>query len=148
MIVPWLLATMLASPADDTPQAFVHRLYVGYRDPDYSPLARPERIFARPLVEAIREDARLSRGEVGFMDSDPLCQCQDPAGLSPTVAGIRRPTPATAIARLILSFGDTDRRELSLRLVRTRSGWRIADIGTDSDPSLLSDLRRFNRRRR
>jgi hypothetical protein len=66
----------------------------------------------------------------------------------PAVIGMSRPTPTTAVARLRLDFGDTDRREISLRLVRTASGWRIADIGTDDDPSLLSDLRRFNRRRR
>ena len=149
MIAPWLLAAMLAaSPAGETPEAFVHRIYAGYSDPDYSPLARPERIFARPLVEAIREDARLSRGEVGFMDADPLCQCQDPAGMVPTVTGISRPTPTTATARLRLDFGGSDRRGISLRLVRAPQGWRVADIGTDDDPSLLSDLRRFNRRRR
>ena len=148
MILPLLLAAMAApAPPAETPSAFVTRLYAGYRDENYSPLARPERVFAPPLVAAIREDARLSKGEVGFMDADPLCQCQDPAGLHADIGTVRQPTPRTATARIGLDFGGSDRRALRLQLVRTRSGWRIADIATADSPSLLSDLRRFNRRR-
>jgi hypothetical protein len=151
MILPWLIAAALApAPAAQSPRAFLERLYAGYRDPDYSPLGRPERVFAEPLVAAIREDRRLSRDEVGYMDGDPLCQCQDPAGLRPLIEDVRSPTARTAAARVLLHFGgggDGD-REVSLRLVRTRSGWRIADVATPDSPSLLDELRRFNRRRR
>jgi hypothetical protein len=148
MMLLALLAAMAApaSPAE-TPRAFVARLYAGYRDEDYSPLARPERVFAPPLVAAIREDARLSKEEVGFMDADPLCQCQDAAGLHPVIETVRQPTPRTATAQIGLSFSGSDRRALRLQLIRTRAGWRIADIATAEAPSLLADLRRFNRRR-
>jgi hypothetical protein len=143
-----LLAALLASaqPAE-SPEAFVERLYAGYRDPDYSPLARPRRIFAAPLVAAIREDSRLSRDEVGYMDADPLCQCQDPAGLRPTIRAVDRPGRRAATAHVLLDFGATDRRELRLRLVRTAAGWRVADVATADEPSLLDSLNRFNRRR-
>jgi uncharacterized protein DUF3828 len=148
MMLPALLAAMAApAPPAETPRAFVARLYAGYRDGNYSPLVRPERIFAPPLVAAIREDVRLSRDEVGFMDADPLCQCQDPSGLRPVVGKVRQPTARTATARVGLSFGASDRRELRLRLVRTGAGWRIADIVTADEPSLLAGLQRFNRRR-
>lgn len=149
MILPWLLAAALApAPAAETPQAFLERIYAGYRDPDYSPLARPERVFAAPLVAAIREDRRLSRDEVGYMDGDPLCQCQDAAGLRPLIAEVRRPTARTAAARILLRFGGADNREVRLQMVRTPSGWRIADVATPDSPSMLDELRRFNRRRR
>lgn len=145
----WLLAALLApAPAGETPQAFLDRIYAGYRDPDYSPLARPERVFAAPLVAAIREDRRLSRDEVGYMDGDPLCQCQDAAGLRPLIAEVKRPAARTAAARILLRFGGDDDREVRLQLVRTPSGWRIADVGTPDSPSMLDELRRFNRRRR
>lgn len=145
----WLLAAMLApAPAGTTPEAFLQSVYAGYRDPNYSPLARPERVFAAPLVAAIREDQRLSRDEVGYMDGDPLCQCQDAAGLRPLFTEIRRPTKRTAVARIILRFdGDAD-REVRLQLVRTPSGWRISDVATPDSPSMLRELRRFNQRRR
>jgi hypothetical protein len=145
----FLLAAFLLAPASpaDAPRAFVERLYAGYGDPDYNPLAHPRRIFAPPLVAAIREDARLSRGEVGYMDADPLCQCQDPAGLRPTIREVDRPTRSTATARVLLDFGGSDRRDLRLNLVRTAAGWRVADVSTADEPSLLDSLARFNLRR-
>jgi hypothetical protein len=148
MILPALLAAALAPAPAETPGAFLQRIYAGYRDPDYSPLDRPDRIFAPPLVAAIREDRRLSRDEVGFMDADPLCQCQDPAGLKPLIGEVKRPTARTAAARILLRFGGSDDRELRLDLVRTAAGWRVADLGTPDSPSMLRDLQRFNRRRR
>jgi Protein of unknown function (DUF3828) len=132
----------------ETPRAFLERVYAGYRNEDYSPLARPKQVFARPLVEAIGEDARLSRDEVGYMDADPLCQCQDPGGLRPAIGQVLQPTPGTATAAVTLAFGDSDRREIDVKLIRTRGGWRIADIAAAEEPSLLDSLRRFNARRR
>lgn len=145
----FVLAAALLAPAlpAEAPRAFVERLYAGYRDPDFNPLAHPRRIFAPPLVAAIREDGRLSRGEVGYMDSDPLCQCQDAAGLRPTVGEVGRPDATAATVRVLIDFGGSDRRDLTLRLVGTRAGWRVADIATAEEPSLLESLNRFNRRR-
>ena len=142
-----LAAALLAAPAGEPPRAFVERLYAGYRDPDYDPLARPERIFAPALVAEIREDWRLSRDEVGYMDADPLCQCQDAAGLRAAIADPGPPRRGSAAVRVRLSLAGPDRRELVLRLVRTARGWRVADIATSDEPSLLAGLRRFNRRR-
>jgi hypothetical protein len=145
-----LFAAFLLAPAApaETPRAFVDRVYAGYRSPDYNPLDRPEGLFAPPLLAAIREDSRLSHGEVGRLDGDPLCQCQDHQGLVPLVREVRRPTARTATARIRLRFPGYDDRDVSLKLVRTASGWRIADIATPDDPSLLRDLQRSNRRRR
>lgn len=148
MSLAFLLAALL-SPAQptETPSAFVERLYAGYRDPDYNPLAKPGRIFAPGLVAEIKEDMRLSRGEVGYMDGDPVCQCQDAAELRHSIEEIGQPAEKMATARIRLDFGASDRRLLTLRLMRTKAGWRIADIATADEPSLLHSLRRFNRRR-
>jgi hypothetical protein len=143
-----LAAALLAAAApDESPRAFVERLYAGYRDPDYDPLARPDHIFAPALVAAIREDRRLSSEEVGYMDADPLCQCQDAAGLRAAIDRIRPSGRTGAEARVRIAFGGSDRRDLRLKLVRTAAGWRIADIATADEPSLLGGLNRFNRRR-
>ena len=148
MSLAFLLAAMLSpAPAADTPRAFVERLYAGYRDPDYNPLAKPGRVFAPSLVAAIKEDVRLSHDEVGYMDGDPICQCQDAAGLRHEIEDLGQQAAKTATVRIRLDFGASDRRELTLRLVRTKSGWRIADIATADDASLLDSLRRFNQRR-
>ncbi|HEX9965437.1 MAG TPA: hypothetical protein VGB04_10700 [Allosphingosinicella sp.] len=144
-----LLAALLLAPAPaaETPRAFVERLYAGYRQPDYDPLADPGLIFAPSLVAAMAEDSRLSRDEVGYMDADPLCQCQDAAGLRPLVREVRPSGRSAATADILLRFPGADRRDLSLRLVRTGAGWRVADVVTADEPSLLGSLRRFNRRR-
>lgn len=142
-----LAAALLAAPAAESPRAFVERLYAGYRDPDYNPLARPERIFAPTLVAEIREDWKLSRDEVGYMDADPLCQCQDAAGLRAAIGDVRPSGRRAAAARVRITFGGTDPRDLRLNLVRTAAGWRVADVATADEPSLLAGLKRFNRRR-
>jgi hypothetical protein len=82
------------------------------------------------------------------MDADPLCQCQDPAGLRPAIGPVRQPTPRTATAAVVLTFSGSDRRDIAVSLVRTGAGWRIADIAAADEPSLLDSLRRFNARRR
>jgi Protein of unknown function (DUF3828) len=143
-----LLAALIApvQPAE-TPRAFVERVYAGYGKADYSPFTVPERVFAAPLVEAMAEDSRLSYGEVGFLDGDPLCQCQDAEGLAAEVREVRQPTRRTATVAVRLRLTGYDARDVRLRLVRAASGWRIADIATPEAPSLLHDLERSNRRR-
>lgn len=143
-----LAAALLASasPAESA-RAFVERVYAGYREPDYNPLAHPRRIFAPALVAAIREDQRLSSDEIGYMDADPLCQCQDSSGVRPAIREIGQPGRNKANVHITLDFGGSDRRELRLRLVRTPAGWRVADVATADEPSLLQGLERFNRRR-
>lgn len=144
-----LLAALLAqAPPAETPRDFVTRIYAGYRDPAFNPLDRPERLFAPPLVAAIREDARLSGDEVGWLDGDPLCQCQDHEGLEPIVREVRRTAARTALADILLRFPGHGDRDVRLRLVRTAQGWRVADVATADDPSLLQDLQRSNRLRR
>jgi len=150
MIAIVLAGAALAAPSArgaETPRHFVKRVYAGYRDPDFSPLKRPERVFAPPLVAAIREEARRSRGEVGFMDADPLCDCQDPSGMRPSVTEATQTGPRAARVRVALRFGD-EIRSLVLKLVRTPAGWRIADVSDRDEPSLLGDLTAWNREHR
>lgn len=150
MILPLLLAGWLApaAPAPDSPRAFVERLYASYRSETWSPLSKPERVFAPPLVAAIREERRLSRDEVGFMDADPICDCQDPSGMRTRIESVTEPARGAAIVRVTLRFGPSDRRDLTLRLVRLPAGWRIADVASTDEPSLLADLKAWNRRKR
>ena len=82
MILLALLAATTAPPT--SPQAFMQRLYAQYRNADFSPFTHIDRVFAPHLIAAIKEDERLAHGEVGYLDGDPVCQCQDPAGMHPT----------------------------------------------------------------
>lgn len=145
----FLLAALLApAQAAETPGAFVERIYAGYRQADYSPFTAPQRVFSAPLVAALEEDSRLSHGEVGFLDGDPLCQCQDAEGLQAVIWRGRQRTRRTATVDVRLRLAGDEARQVRLQLVRTPAGWRIADIATADAPSLLRDLRRSNRRQR
>jgi len=144
-----LFALAAANPAaNESPRAFVERLYASYSNEDYSPFEHPERVFAPALLAAINEDSKLANGEVGFIDADPICQCQDTAGMRSSVASVTG-SRGQATARITLSWqGTKDRRDVRLRLTRTPAGWRIADVITTDEPSLLHDLQEANRKAR
>src|SRR5262249_35756466 len=61
-------------------------------------------IFDQPLVAAIHEDQALADGEVGALDIDPFCQCQDDAGLKATVGPATLVDASTAKAVVTLLF--------------------------------------------
>jgi hypothetical protein len=130
----------------------VQRVYAEYRNPDFSPFIHPERYFAPRLLEAIREDERLAGGgEVGYLDSDPLCQCQDTAGLHTQVVSVTATSGTGAIARVRLEFGPPAEHWKSIiriSLLATPAGWRIADVSSADEPSLLKALETSNRQQR
>lgn len=137
------VAAAAAQPAD-TPRAFIQRLYAGYARKHYNPLDRPERAFAPRLTAAIREDERLAKGEVGYLDGDPLCDCQDYARLGATIRSLKPSGKANAIAAVHLTYGTGEARDLKLTLLRTAAGWRIADVSSPDEPSLLKALEKSN----
>ena len=144
-----LLALAAANPvANESPRAFVERLYASYANEDYSPFEHPERVFAPGLLAAINEDSKLANGEVGFLDADPICQCQDTSGMRSSVASVTG-SRGQATARVTVSWqGTKDRQDIRLKLTRTPAGWRIADVSTADEPSLLKDMQEANSKAR
>ena len=142
-----MIALLLAAAATaEAPRAFVEQLYASYRNSSFSPLDRPSRIFAPGLAAAIVEDSRLAKGEVGFLDGDPLCDCQDTGGLTSKIISIRG-NKDEASARVSIHFaGTSEGRDIGLKLVKTRLGWRIKDVATSNEQSLLKDLLASNRK--
>jgi hypothetical protein len=143
-----LILLVAASAAAQTPQAFVEGLYAKYSNENYSPFEHSERVFAPQLNAAIKEDERLAHGEVGFLDGDPICDCQDTGGMHSKVVSVAG-SGASATAHVLLKWeGEKDGHEVQLKLIRTSSGWRVADVGTSEEPSLLKDLQDANRKAR
>lgn len=141
-----MLALALAgTQASNRPAAFIERIYSSYRQAGFNPLDHPGRYFAPRLLAAISEDARLSKGEVGYLDGDPICQCQDPAGLDASVTKVRMKGPQSAAITVSIRFAGEKPRRATFRLARTKAGWRIADISSPEEPSLLSAIERSNR---
>jgi hypothetical protein len=142
MIVALLLAV---TPAADTPRGFIERLYASYRQADFSPFKHPEQVFAPRLLAAIGEDQKLARGEVGYLDGDPVCQCQDAAGLTATVTRVTPTGAGKATVTVSIGLAGELPRRAQFSLLHTRAGWRIADVASADEPSLFAALQAANR---
>ena len=143
----WYLMALFGVGQAETPRSFLQQVYAGYRTPDYSPLERLDATFAPALAAAIREDERLANGEVGYLDGDRLCDCQDFQKLRATIRSVKRPHQRTASAVVDVDLGFDQARHLRIELVRTTAGWRVADILSRDGSGLLRNLKRSNRSR-
>lgn len=125
-----------ASPAA-TPIAFLDDLYAHYRNSAFCPTCdgTAGRIFDASLVALIRKDEKLADGEVGSLDGDPVCDCQDPGGMKAKVLSVASSGASAAAAKVELRFPDGP-RQMTLDLVLTKDGWRIHDTHTKDTPSL------------
>ena len=141
------LAVVVAPPVE-TPRRFLDRVYAGYEQRDFSPCVHPDRYFAPALVAAIQEDSRLARGEVGYLDGDPLCQCQDASGLHAKIVRVSVTSPGHAKADVMLDYPDNTPAHIGLTLIRTGVGWRIADVSAGDTPSLIRAIEQSNRKAR
>lgn len=137
-----------AAPAAETPKAYMERLYASYRNKNFNPFDHPERYFAPKLLAAIKEDARLASGEVGYVDGDPICQCQDPAGLHASVMSVTQKGRENATVRVSIAFTGDKPRPTTYTLVKTPAGWRIADVSSADEPSFLGGIEKSNREMR
>ncbi len=146
MIVLAFLAAA-AQPAE-SPKVFMQRLYAGYRQSNYSPFTHPERVFAPRLLAAINEDSKLAHGEVGYLDGDPVCQCQDTGGMHPNIASVTQQAREWATVKVSIGWEHDKARPVTFSLLRTRTGWRIADVSSADEPSLLKSLEAANRQAR
>ena len=159
MILALIAAAALgAGPAPaagaGTPRAFMERLYAGYRNPNFNPFDHPGRVFAPRLIAAMNEDPRLAHGEVGYVDGDPVCQCQDPSGMHAAIVGVTLRGRDQASVKVSIGWdhqagqaGDAP-RPTRFDLVRTRAGWRIADVSSADEPSFLGAIEKSNREAR
>ena len=148
MILALLLAAAAPAPAAETPRGFMARVYAGYRSSSFNPLAHPDRYFTPALVAAIREDARLAHGEVGYLDGDPVCQCQDSGGMHAKVGAVTSQGRDKAKVAVSIGWDHDPARPATFSLERTKAGWRIADVSSTDEPSLAAALAKSNREAR
>src|SRR5262249_22379005 len=115
----WFMAGCLASiaspvaaaPDAASARAFVEKLYSHYpsnpKGSTFNPTSKNAgEVFEPGMIAAFREDARLAKGEVGFVDADPLCQCQDDSGLKSKVVSVTMTSANGADAVVNLQYPD------------------------------------------
>ena len=138
------LALSASGPAD--PRIFVEQLYERYREGRPAAHDDVDAIYARPLAAAIKTDARLAGpGEVGALDWDPICDCQDGEGLRANIRRIDRWHGNGFEVLVDLRFpGGAELRPARLMLEYGAHGWRVADLTMKDGRSLRAWLDRQN----
>ena len=142
-----MLPAHAASVRDhETPEHFVRRVYSHYRPngPGISTL-RPggTPFYSAALLDAFAKDTEAAHGEVGAIDGDPICNCQDFDDLRVTRVSASAPQGETVKADV--EFIVTKEREaMTLTLMQTPQGWRIADIADKNMKSLVALLQDAN----
>ena len=145
---PAAAPTAAEGPDAAAAKAFLEGLYAHYKASSstgttWAPMdANVKGVFDDEMVKLMAADTKALKGELGEIDGDWLCDCQDWGSIQATVTVTEAsPTAAKAIA----TFHDTQvtddhpRRD-TFDLVKTPAGWRIHDMGTAQDPSLRAVL--------
>lgn len=133
-----------AAAADEAPEAFVRRVYARYGagGPGVS-LERPggDAFYAAGLLDALaKAQAKVPQGDIGPIDDDPICACQDYTALRVDRIAVGRPEGDRVEVRVAFTDGGA-RSRVTLTLTRTPAGWRIADVGDRGIPSIMAVLR-------
>jgi hypothetical protein len=141
-----LIGLLLTGPAAaqdmGKAKAFVTGLYAAYGKtpgPDYIGKQAKE-VWSPALLDLMRREAASTpEGDVGALDGDPICNCQDYEITAVTVTV--RPAGATK-ARADVFFLNLGRRQLvSLDLVLVAGRWRVDDVHSQGTPSLVGLLK-------
>jgi len=133
--------------APQSPEAFVRALYDRERHPTradiqaFSGHRGAESIYSPSLLALIRRDIRMTpKGDVGKLDFDPICGCQDSDGLAVAKLQVYTSSEGRSDVVVLLHFAGTDTQRITLRLLQANAGWRVDDIGTKDLPSLRKYL--------
>ena len=141
------IAALLGAPgaawAQDIAAAsrFVEGLYAGYHGDGADYLGRQAgQVFSPRLRALLKRDRQLTpAGDVGALDGDPICDCQDfeisQVRVEAAPAGKDR---ARATARFV-NLGKP--ATVRFDLVATPGGWRIDNLHSPSIPDLAGFLR-------
>lgn len=157
VVVP---AVWLPAQQSDSPKTFLASIYRHYqhggRGIDITGRSA-SRFFSASLLALVQADAKAAGAEnVGALDADPLCACQDWEGiwnLQIDVNELTRgqtPEPAPRHAEVEVSFSLSPPRKhskdafrkLAIKLVFERGGWKIDHIADRTNPKNLFALRK------
>ncbi len=134
-----------ADSTDDitTARTFLTRVYAGYHpDAPLNAALPDDQVYAPPLLAAMAANSAAYDGEVGYLDSDPLCECQDTAQDLRALAFDITPLGDGQLRAVAPLAGADEPLTLDLTLSREKGEWRVADIATARAPSLLQALER------
>ena len=105
-------------------------------------------VFDPSLIALLHADQKaVGPNEVGVLDGDPVCSCQDWEGIWDLKIAVQPLRDGRAKAEVSFALfaphagADQDHRSLEMTLVPQGGQWRIWDILDNSDPKAPFDLR-------
>jgi hypothetical protein len=127
-------------------RTYLEGLYAHYKSSKgntFEPFGRNEGdVFDADTIALLKADEAAAHGEVGAIDSDWLCQCQDFESIQSTIS-VQSATPTTAAAAADFKdtqISDAKPEHITFDLVKVNGAWRIHDIHTADQPSLRKVL--------
>lgn len=119
---------LYAAPPSATPDPAAAGITPG-RDPLYS----------RTLNALVGADFHAAKGEVPYLNYDPVCACQDADGFA-LIALKMTPDGDKASTAEVTFTNHGQTHQQALKLVREGPMWRIADVIDDQGKSLHDEL--------
>ncbi len=139
-----LPSIVLAAPASDaaSAKAFLERVYAQRQT------AKDTALYDPSMLALLKEDKRLAHGELGAVDFDPICQCQDDDGMTAQVGSVQVTPPGAATAAVTLRFAAPGEprlvKHVEFNLVSVMGAWRVHDIRSKQMPSLRAFILKSN----
>ncbi|MGD0189169.1 MAG: DUF3828 domain-containing protein [Rhizomicrobium sp.] len=133
--------------SSDSPESFLRHLYAQYAPGkrqvafDYPDAGS---IVDASMLALLHRDQQAAKGEVGALDYDPICQCQDWEALKVVSVRVISSDDQKATADVTFDNGtgkDKWRQTVRFELVHTSAGWKIHDIRSKDAASLQALLR-------
>ena len=102
----------------------------------------PLQVYTPSLYALVLHDQRRAGpGNVGNLDIDPICICQDNGGMKLEHLDVSQTGPHSATASVTLTFPEPRTIHATLFLLWTPNGWRVDEVKADDMPSLRKLLR-------
>jgi len=147
LISAWVIAILSTTQAwavdIASARTFLQGVYKRYstNDKNVATLGKDApNLFAQELLTLIREDQSIAQGEVGLLDHDPICSCQDWEELTVTAINII-PQKARRLKAKVTFVNGGKTVVVRLLLVQQSDNWRILDIEEAHIPSLYRFLK-------
>jgi hypothetical protein len=106
---------------------------------------KAKQFFHTSLIVLVRKDQKAAEPDMGVLDGDPVCSCQDRDGIWDLKIAIRIESSSRAHAAVSFALfkerSSQDLRALDITLVTEDGQWRIYDILDKSDPKAPFALR-------
>jgi len=141
VLVICAIATSMSAQNVQQAKDFLLGIYSWDTNPDADDPLGDSKTYTVPLIKLMHEDERRAgKGNVGKLDFDPLCSCQDPSNIKYEILSLTKINEPSAQAHIRLIYPNQTSSLIDFDLKWTTQGWRIADIHTKTMRSFYEFL--------